>query len=83
MKKRPMASIADSFVRDLDGMECVWPASVQMCREPLTAGRLTDEGRARFSDYLGMLERVLRSARLAGDANLNPRKRTAWHASRR
>lgn len=32
-------------------------------KRPLTTCRLTDEGRARFSDYLGILEQVLRSAR--------------------
>ncbi|MCV9934920.1 transcriptional regulator [Boseaceae bacterium BT-24-1] len=32
-------------------------------RRPLTTCRLTDEGRRRFSDYLGVLEEVLRSAR--------------------
>lgn len=32
-------------------------------RRPLTTCKLTDEGRARFSDYLGVLEQVLRSAR--------------------
>lgn len=46
-------------------------------RRPLTTCRLTDEGRARFSDYLGVLEDVLRSARVAGDEPLNRRKGTA------
>ncbi len=32
-------------------------------RRPLTTCELTDGGRARFSDYLGVLEQVLRSAR--------------------
>lgn len=32
-------------------------------RRPLTTCALTDEGRARFSDYLGVLEQVLSSAR--------------------
>jgi len=32
-------------------------------RRPLTTCALTDEGRARFSDYLEVLEQVLRSAR--------------------
>ena len=36
-------------------------------RRPLTTCRLTDEGRARFSDYLGVLEQVLRRARRAKD----------------
>lgn len=32
-------------------------------RRPLTTCQLTDQGRERFSDYLGVLEQVLRSAR--------------------
>jgi len=32
-------------------------------RRPLTTCQLTDMGRARFSDYLGVLEQVLRRAR--------------------
>lgn len=32
-------------------------------RRPLTTCQLTDKGRARFSDYLGVLEQVLRQAR--------------------
>jgi DNA-binding transcriptional ArsR family regulator len=32
-------------------------------RRPLTTCKLTDEGRARFSEYLAVLEQVLRSAR--------------------
>jgi len=32
-------------------------------RRPLTTCQLTDVGRARFSDYLGVLEQVLRRAR--------------------
>lgn len=41
-------------------------------RRPLTTCQLTDEGRARFYDYLGVLEQVLRSARRsnAGPENL-------------
>lgn len=34
-------------------------------RRPLTTCQLTDTGRRRFSDYLGVLEQVLRSARRA------------------
>lgn len=34
-------------------------------RRPLTTCQLTDEGRRRFSDYLAVLEEVLRSARRA------------------
>lgn len=34
-------------------------------RRPLTTCQLTDEGRRRFFDYLGVLENVLRSARRA------------------
>lgn len=32
-------------------------------RRPLTTCQLTDKGRARFSDYLGVLEQVLRQAK--------------------
>ena len=48
-------------------------------RRPLTMCRLTDEGRVRFSDYLGVLEEVLRSARRADrDArDGNPREKPA------
>lgn len=34
-------------------------------RRPLTTCQLTDRGRARFSDYLGVLEQVLRRAKRA------------------
>lgn len=46
-------------------------------RRPLTTCRLTEEGRSRFSDYLGVLEQVLRSARPATDEHLSPKKGTA------
>lgn len=46
-------------------------------RRPLTTCQLTDDGRVRFSNYLGVLEQVLRSARPAGSSHLNPRKGTA------
>ena len=48
-------------------------------RRPLTTCTLTDEGRVRFSDYLGVLEEVLRSARRADrDARGgNPREKPA------
>jgi DNA-binding transcriptional ArsR family regulator len=48
-------------------------------RRPLTTCRLTNEGRVRFSDYLGVLEEVLRSARRADrDArDGNPREKPA------
>lgn len=45
-------------------------------RRPLTTCSLTDEGRARFSAYLGVLEQVLRSARATGDENASLRKGT-------
>jgi DNA-binding transcriptional ArsR family regulator len=45
-------------------------------RRPLTTCRLSDEGRARFSDYLGVLEQVLRSARAAGEEPLNRQQGT-------
>jgi hypothetical protein len=47
-------------------------------RRPLTTCTLTDEGRARFSDYLGVLEQVLSSARRKDrDANGNLREKLA------
>lgn len=46
-------------------------------RRPLTTCRLTDAGRSRFSDYLGVLEQVLRSARPAADEHLSPKTGTA------
>lgn len=46
-------------------------------RRPLTTCRLTDAGRARFSDYLGELEKVLRSARTVGNENPSTRKGSA------
>lgn len=45
-------------------------------KRPLTTCRLTDEGRARFSDYLGVLEHVLRSAR-RGTKSGDPREKLA------
>jgi DNA-binding transcriptional ArsR family regulator len=46
-------------------------------RRPLTTCKLTDEGRSRFSDYLGVLEQVLRSARASAEDNLSAKKGTA------
>lgn len=45
-------------------------------RRPLTMCALTDQGRARFSEYLGVLEQVLRSARAGDDAAFAPDERT-------
>lgn len=42
-------------------------------RRPLTVCALTDEGRARFSEYLGVLEQVLRHAQRARTADLRTR----------
>lgn len=41
-------------------------------RRPHTSCRLTDEGRSRFSDYLGVLEQVLRAARRSEDGYRTP-----------
>jgi DNA-binding transcriptional ArsR family regulator len=46
-------------------------------RRPLTTCQLTDDGRARFSDYLGVLEQVLRSARRKEAGNMNLREKVA------
>lgn len=48
-------------------------------RRPLTTCQLTDTGRSRFSDYLGVLEEVLRSARRAREdaRDQNPREKPA------
>lgn len=46
-------------------------------RRPLTTCQLTDDGRARFSDYLGVLEQVLRSARRKEAGNMNLREKLA------
>lgn len=46
-------------------------------RRPLTTCQLTDDGRARFSDYLGVLEQVLRSARRKETGNINLREKLA------
>ena len=43
-------------------------------RRPLTTCALTDEGRARFSEYLEVLERVLSSARGKSDTKGNLRE---------
>lgn len=45
-------------------------------RRPLTTCRLSDKGRARFSDYLGVLEQVLRRAKATGEAPLNRQQGT-------
>ena len=37
-------------------------------KRPLTTARMTAEGRRRFLDYLGVLERVVRDAAAAADA---------------
>lgn len=44
-------------------------------KRPLTTCQLTDSGRARFSDYLGVLEQVLRSAK-RGEKSVAKSKRT-------
>lgn len=44
-------------------------------RRPLTTCQLTDAGRARFSDYLGVLEQVLRRAKRV-EKHISKRKAT-------
>ncbi len=46
-------------------------------RRPLTTCALTDDGRARFSDYLGVLEQVLNSARRAKKSGSTLREKLA------
>lgn len=46
-------------------------------RRPLTTCALTDEGRARFSDYLAVLEQVLTRARRKGGASKKLRQKFA------
>jgi len=43
-------------------------------RRPLTTCQLTDDGRRRFSEYLGVLEQVLRSARPTAEEHGRPKK---------
>ena len=45
-------------------------------RRSHTSCQLTDAGRTRFSDYLAVLEQVLRSARRAGENNAGKSPRT-------
>lgn len=46
-------------------------------RRPLTTCLLTDQGRERFSDYLGVLEQVLRSARRSQAGDASPKEKPA------